>query len=239
MLRSLSTDAIRILLVKHFDRDLKALAAANLLDTVAGGSVDEITSLLIELIGDTASIRTDAPTKYVFDQRLEELQRLLRSDGYEFFEGAIVRLMPAAESVAKIADQLDDILSQSPLDGDGSIRKLLDESRSAMLDANPDFNEATTKARIALETVGRRAARQVSEQRGHAAPSDTWGAALAALRAEGVISQIEEEALAKIYTLVSPGAHVPKGLTDEQWALLARTFAVSGTYFLLKQVLAA
>jgi hypothetical protein len=34
--------------------------------------------------------------------------------------------------------------------------------------------------------------------------------------------------------LINPGAHRPTGLTDEEWASLARSFALSSTSFLLR-----
>ena len=94
------------------------------------------------------------------------------------------------------------------------------------------------KARITLETVARRAAAAIAISRGKAPPDDTWGNALAFLRSEEVVTVTEEKALASVYKLISPGAHLPRGLTDEQWALLARSFSVSGAYFLLHQYLA-
>ena len=107
-----------------------------------------------------------------------------------------------------------------------------------MSTAAPDFNGATTKARIVLETVARRSAKNVAAARNKPLSRDAWGAALEFLRHEEIITKAEEEALAKVYTLISSGAHVPSGLTDQQWALLARSFAVSGAYFLLHRHLA-
>ena len=195
--------------------------------------------LLVELVGGSTGIRTDAPTKYVFDGRLIDLGRRLRADGFEVIEDALVRLLPTAEPVAQINDHLEATLAGSDLDNDAEVRRLLQDSYASISSAEPDFNDATTKARIALETVARRSAVRVAAAREKAVPADTWGAALAFLYEEQVVTKLEEEALAKVYTLISPGAHVPRGLTDEQWALLARSFAVSGAYFLLHQHLAA
>jgi hypothetical protein len=41
--------------------------------------------------------------------------------------------------------------------------------------------------------------------------------------------------LARVYTFISPGAHLPKGVTDEEWARLARTFGLSSTHFVLRK----
>ena len=239
LLRSLSQDAVRLLFIKHLNVNPLPCTTDNLLDIAASARPDAMAGLLIELIGGQTEIRDDAPKKYVFDGRLADLRGRLRADGFEVVEDALVRLMPAAEPAAHISDHLEQALGESNLDDDGEIRRLLRDSYTSMSATPPDFNDGTTKARIALETVVRRSAAAIATARAKTAPLDTWGAALFFLRQEGVITLPEEEALAKVYTLISPGAHVPKGLTDEQWALLARTFAVSGGYFALRQYLAA
>ena len=99
----------------------------------------------------------------------------------------------------------------------------------------PDYNGSTTKVRIALETVARRAAAAVARKKGGGYPNDSWGKALQFLRSDGVIEAGEEEILARVYTFISPGAHVPKGVTAEEWARLARTFGLSSAYFLLRK----
>src|SRR6266545_833782 len=54
-------------------------------------------------------------------------------------------------------------------------------------------------------------------------PGDTWGAALGFLRMTARPMTVQEEqAVSAVYTLISPGAHRPVGLTDEEWARLAR-----------------
>ena len=238
LLKALSPGAITLLLIKHLDRDLDQ-DIDTLLAYTSGVPEERMVDLLLELLTDRSSIRTDAPTKYVFDKRLEELRRCLRADGYEVIDNSLTRLNPAAESVAQISDELDRVLSNSNLDADSKVRQLLRESHENIGAVPPDFNGATTKARIALETIARRSASIIANNRTKTPPSDTWGAALSFLRAEGVIRLPEEEAIAMVYTLISPGAHIPKGLTDQQWALLARTFAISGAYFLTRQHLAA
>ena len=59
------------------------------------------------------------------------------------------------------------------------------------------------------------------------------------LKTENVIAQAEEKAIAKAYKFISPGAHLPKGFTAEQWALLARAWALTAAYFLIRQHMVA
>ena len=236
---ALSRDAVRLLLIKHLNADPEPFTVDHLLHIVTTAPADELTGLLVEIVGGRTVIRADAPTKYVFDARHADLCGQLRADGFDVVEDALVRLLPTAEPVARISDHLEETLAASGLDNDGEITRLLRESSASISAADPDLNDATTKARIALETVARRSAAAVATARQQAAPNDTWGSALAFLRAQGIVTLPEENALASVYSLISPGAHVPRGLTDEQWALLARSFAVSGAYFLLHQHLVA
>ena len=236
---ALSQDAVRLLLIKHLDTDPAPFTVDNLLYIVTSAQPDAMAGLFVELVGGRTAVRANAPTKYVFDGRLTDLRRRLRADGFDVVEDALVRLLPTAEPVGQIKDFLEATLADSDLDNDAEVRRLLQESYASISAAAPDFNDATTKARIALETVARRSAARVAAAREKTAPADTWGAALAFLYKERVVTKHEEEALAKVYTLISPGAHAPRGLTDEQWALLARSFAVSGAYFLLHQHLVA
>lgn len=238
MLQSISSDAVRLLFLKHLDIDQPHYEVTCLLRVTAEATPEQIAGLLVELVGDSTAIRTEAPTKHIFDKRRNELCRRLRADGFDVIEDAIARLMPAAEPAAQISDYLEQAIAASGLDADGEITRLLRESHDDISSAPPDFNGSTTRARIALETIARRSAALVAENRGMTAPDDKWGAALVFLRTQSVIALDEENAIAKVYTLISPGAHVPKSLTDEQWALLARTFALSSAYFLTQAHLA-
>lgn len=239
LLQTISMEPLHLLLIKHLDRHVWPISAHGLLEALSSAKPEEIAGLLIELLSNKTGVRSDAGQKYVFDERLADLRGRLRADGFEVIEDALVRLLPAAEPAAQISDHLEQALAKSGLDSDGKVRRLLRESHASISAAPPDFNDGTTKARIGLETIARRSAAKIANCRGKTAPVDKWGHALVFLRGEAVITLSEEEALAAVYTLISPGAHVPKGLTDEQWALLARTFAVSGAYFLTHQYLAA
>lgn len=239
LLESISPSGLRLLFLKHMNLDQQYFSSSTLHDLAVSASPDEMTGLLVEVVGGATAIRADAPSKKVFDARVGELRQRLRTDGFDIVGDALIRLMPGAEPAAQISDFLQDALAASDLDDGEGIRRVLRESHSSMSASPPDLNDATTKARIALETVARVAASRIAAERGKDAPSDKWGSALCFLRVEGVISQTEEEAFAGVYKLISSGAHVPKGLTDEQWAMLSRAFALAGAYFLTQQYLAA
>ena len=233
-LQALSQDGVRLLLLKHLNWEVKYPNLDTLLEAVSEAGPDKMAGILVELLGNATNMRAYATTKHIYDSRLTELQRCMRADGLRVTDDSLVQLLPTAEPAARIADDLDTVLSQSDLDKDGEVRRLLRGSYENASAMQPDFNGATTKARIALETVARRSAPRIALQRRQPAPPDNWGAALSFLRAQEVITAFEEQAFAKAYTLISTGVHepVPDGLTQEQWTLLARTFAVASTYFL-------
>jgi hypothetical protein len=205
---------------------------------VMTGSVDEaVGALIAELVTEQNQLRHNAPTRHVFDRRVQDLQRWLFHDGWETNnEGRLVAVAAAVEETTGVRDDIFEELTASALDGDHALERALSEAAEAFRSEPPDFNESTTKVRIALETVVRRAAPAIAARRGLPAPQDTWGATLGFLRLSAQILTLQEEqALASMYTLISPGAHRPIGLTEEEWARLARTFALSATYFLLRK----
>lgn len=193
---------------------------------------DELTRVAADLVSTTnTTVRLHAPVKRVFDTAVDQLDRWLLHDGWTIEEGHLVRVAPAAETTTGVRDRLLDELGSSGLDPHGSISNELEQSSHAFTSMPPDYNAAITHVRIALETLCRTAAPARDST------PDTWGAALARLRATNVLETEEEAILARVYTFISPGAHVPRGVSHEEWAMLARTFGLSSTYFLLRKVL--
>lgn len=239
-LTALTVSAARTLLYKHLavQLDVSDTSSIRYLQAVASAGDDDVRALANELVVHQQAVRADAPTKHVFDSRVADVERWLLHDGWVADSGALVRVTPAAEDITGIRDKLVEDLSGSGLDGDDAIAKALEEGSAAFVAASPDFNGSITKVRIALETTARRAATSAAAKRSIAYPQDSWGRALQLLRSVGVLEADEEEMLARVYTFISPGAHLPKGMTDEEWARLARTFGVSSTYFLVQKYIA-
>lgn len=194
-------------------------------------------SMLIELISNNHTLRSAAAHKDIFDSSVEELKRWASHDGWIIEEGILVRGTPMAENVTGLRDKLILDLAASGLDSDNEIREAIEGSSKNFV--AQDFNGSITKSRIALETVARRAATEIASTRAVSCPEDSWGKALQFLRSHDVIEKQEEVILAQVYTFTSPGTHVPKGIMEEEWAMLARTFALSSTYFLLRKFIAA
>lgn len=190
--------------------------------------------LITEIVVRTRAVRADAGPKYVFDDRLEELWRCLRIDGWELVNGKLVREHPSSPDLVETRDALHDQLGASTVDADGEVRRCLEKSAIAFSNTPPDYNASSTLVRIALETTARRIANQISARRRLAPPPDSWGSAIAFLRNQNVISPQDEAALTASYTATSPGAHVPKGLSAREWARMVRALDQAWLYYLIK-----
>lgn len=231
ILAAVSTDGSATFLYKHLGVSIGQPFVSILAKTPDG----TLQAMATEIIANNKSLRRAAPVKNIFDSGVEELQRWVLHDGWVVDGGALVRVTPAAEEMTGVRDKLVEDLANCGLDADGAVRRAVQDSSKDFVAQPPDFNGSTTKVRIALETIARRAAREIATKRSQGYPNDSWGKALELLRSQSVIEQNEEEILTRVYTFISPGAHVPKGVTAEEWARLARTFGLSSAYFLLRK----
>lgn len=238
-LAALTQDAAETLLYKHLNALPLDRGMMGFVHIITGSADEAVRHLLSELIAQRNQLRHSAPTRHVFDSRVADLERWLFHDGWQLDGGELVPLAAAVEEATGVRDRLLAELAASPLDADHAIEQALNDAAASFNANPPDFNDATVKSRLALETIGRRAATGLAQRRGLQHADDRWGPALLLLRQGGVIDQDEEQLIARVYTFVSPGAHIPIGVSAEEWARLARTFTLSAAYFLLKRYLAA
>jgi hypothetical protein len=234
ILTTISADGAEAFVYKHL-----GVKASSFLPVVAGAPPEALRAMVTELLANNKLVRSAAPVKHVFESGVDDLARWALHDGWIVENGALLRVTPAAEEATGVRDKFLQDLAASGLDADGAIKAAVENSSKDFVAVPPDFNGSTTKVRIALETVGRRGAAAIAKKMGGRYPEDSWGKALQFLKATGVIEPQEEEILARVYTFISPGAHVPKGVTEEEWARLARTFGLSSAYFLLRKYAAA
>ena len=237
VLSAVSDHAWRDFVYKHLGLIKSRMPRPRVL--LADAPPEVLHAMLVELVARNSVLRAAAPAKDVFDRGVADLQRWALHDGWVVEGEVLVRVTPMAEAVTGVSDKLVLELAVSGLDDDNAIRTAIDGSSRSFVSEPPDLNGSITKARIALETVGRRAAAQIAAKRNAAYPEDSWGKALQFLKAQDVIERQEEEILTKVYTFISQAAHFPKGLTEEEWARLSRTFALSSTYFLLQKYMVA
>jgi len=75
-----------------------------LMETLVYGGDDGIFDLVKEFVTNQSSIRTEAPTRYVFDERFEDLEKWLLYDGWRIEERRLIRVGPAVADAAAIQD---------------------------------------------------------------------------------------------------------------------------------------
>jgi hypothetical protein len=128
-------------------------------------------------------------------------------------------------------------LKRSKLPEVEPILNMIEESANEFKARNK--NACLNAARVALETLARTIA--VERQATHPGnfAEDKWGQVVAYLRKSEFIDKNEEVGLTGVYSFISPGSHVPLGVSDLEFARLGRTLAFSCCYFLIKAANAA
>jgi hypothetical protein len=237
LLDSLQADVAGLLVYKHLGLQLdhQPGGVSRYIEALESSEPDAVMELVKEFVSESKAIRTKASTRHVFDGHCRSLLRWLLHDGWIVDNHQLVRVAPAAEEATGVRDSLIEQLAASGLDADGGIRRCIEDASEAFIREPPDFNASTTNVRIALETIARAAASKRSAKGAAPYTKDSWGSALSYLRQAGVLESSEEEVLARVYSFISPGAHVPSGITEEEWARLARTFGLGAAYFVLKK----
>ena len=61
------------------------------------------------------------------------------------------------------------------------------------------------------------------------------GSALNNLKTNSFLTQIEEDLMAKTYSFVSNGSHIPLGFTNEEYARYGRNLLMSKCYYIIKK----
>lgn len=201
-----------------------------------GASEEQLRGLLDEIIRTSGDLRSRIAPRYRHDERWRDLFFCLNLDGYRLEAGErLVAVDPTVEGAAPVEDDLTAELNRSRLAESQEIVRLINSSGDAFRRAPPDYNGCLTTARVALETLGRAIAR--SRLAAHPGNFDEtrWGQVLAYLRTSGLVSVEEEQGIAGVYGFVSPGAHRPIGLTEQETARLGRSLAAAMSYFLIKR----
>jgi hypothetical protein len=89
--------------------------------------------------------------------------------------------------------------------------------------------------RVALESIARAIAKDLSNTKTTSYDSSKWGSILTFLRLGDFLLLEEEQGLAGVYKLLSPGSHRPIGLTEAEMSRLGRAIALSMCWFLVKR----
>ena len=217
--------------------------AGALKDVVVQASASQLEGLVQELARTQYSMRIGISPRYRFDERWTDLRLCLELDGYawkrdrdEFGieQDRFVSIEPNIEGAATVEDELTGELRRSGLPDVEGIVQVLDGSASAF--RNSDFNGCLNNARVALQTLATSIARERLREHAGSFDERKWGQVIAYLRSSGLITQQQEQGLAGVFGLISPGSHTPIGFDDEEFARLGRGLAVSVIYFLVKRL---
>lgn len=215
--------------------------AGALKDVVVPASAAQLDGLVQELARTRDSMRTGISPRYRFDERWTDLRLCLELDGYarerdEFGieQDRFVLIEPNIEGAATVEDELTGELRRSGLPDVEGIVQMLDGSASAF--RNSDFNACLNNARVALQTLATSIARERLREHAGSFDETKWGQVMAYLRTSGFITQQQEQGLAGVFGLISPGSHTPIGFDEEEFARLGRGLAVSVIYFLAKRL---
>jgi hypothetical protein len=230
--------AIAVLLEKHnihlrHVRDsLSSLAAS-----FPHATEENIRALLDEVFRTQGSLRNDVTPRYRYDERFRDLERCLLLDGYVIKDCDLVPLDPTVLENPSVEDDLTEVLKQSGLPEAGAVIQKLIDSAEAFRKTEPNYNASLNDARIALQTLATSIAKvRVSKHPGNF-DEKKWGSVLVYLKVSKFVTEEQEKGLAGVFGFVSPGSHVPLGLTEMEMTRLGRSFIISMCWFLAKHYL--
>jgi hypothetical protein len=214
------------------------------MNAILESSDTQITEIIQELARTGGAIRSKISPKVLYDEPWGDLELCLQLDNIARAKdehgqalGRFVPIEPTIDGVQPVDDDLTSELKRSDLlDLDG-VLDMIEESANGFKAGNK--NTCLNAARVALQTLARSVA--VGRRVTHAGDfqADKWGQVVSYLRISGFIDKNEEEGLTGVYSFISPGSHVPLGLSDLEFARLGRTLAFSACYFLIKAANAA
>jgi hypothetical protein len=211
-----------------------------LLDTLRDLDDRTLMLALAEVVATSGDLRSRINQKYRFDERMRDLTQCLLLDGYIIQDKKLVQTDPSIADAAPLEDDLIDALENSGMPRAQALIAKINDSACAFRATPPDYNASLVNARVALETLAGDVASDVASQQRIPATYDPsrWGEVLAFLRSSGEITAEEERGLAGVFGFLSPGAHRPVGIPEDQMTRLGRSFALNMCWFLLKNHLA-
>ena len=240
----LQEPSIAILMFSKYDVQHLSLSSDQLpyglLNTVRGIDDRTLVQVLAEIVATRGDLRSRVNPKYRFDERMHDLTQCLLLDGYAVQNAQLVQVDPSIEDAAPLEDDLILALREfGALRATEIVAKIAD-SAQAFRATPPDYNAALVNARVALETLAVDVAADVASAMRPAPVYNPakWGEVLAFLRTSGEITPEEENGLAGVFGFLSPGAHRPVGIPEDQMTRLGRSFALNMCWYLLKNRLA-
>lgn len=192
-------------------------------------------SVLDEVVRTNGDLSNQVKPRYRFTERYDDLKRCLLLDGFLIRERELVPIDPSISESAPIEDDLVAGIRSTDLDPGGDIVSKLNDSAESFRRNPPDYNACLTNARVALEAIAREVARRRFRSDPLAYDPTKWGSIVAHLRKQDFFTLEEERGLVGVYAFMSPGAHRPIGLTEEEACRLGRSMALSMCWYLMKR----
>lgn len=240
----LQEPTVSIVLLSKYGVQLLSLSPGQLLfgllDTLRSLDDRILMLVLAEVVATSGDLRARVNPKYRFDERMHDLTQCLLLDGYLIQGKKLIQTDPSIDDAAPLEDDLLEALRNSGAPRAQDIITKINDSAESFRTTPPDYNASLVNARVALETLaGDVAADIASRQVGPITYNPSkWGEVLAFLRSNGEITVEEERGLAGVFGFLSPGAHRPVGIPEDQMTRLGRSFALNMCWFLLKNHLA-
>ncbi|HIE1295147.1 hypothetical protein [Burkholderia contaminans] len=200
--------------------------------------LDDRTLMLVlaEIVATQGDLQIRVSPKYRFKERWHDLTQCMLLDGYAVQNAKLIQIDPSIEDASPLEDDLVVALQNSGVPRATEIVAKIADSAHAFRTMPPDYNAALVNARVALETLAADVAADVAAALVPAPGYNPakWGEVLTFLRNSGEITQEEERGLAGVFGFLSPGAHRPVGIPEDQMTRLGRSFALNMCWFLLK-----
>lgn len=211
-----------------------------LINALKGINERTLMQILAEVVTTTGDLRARVNPKYRFDERMDDLSKCLLLDGYIIQEKKLLQSDPSIADAAPLEDDLIAALQNSGAPRSLDIISRINASSDAFRSTPPDYNASLVNARVALETLAGDIATDIAST---ISPppvynASKWGDIIAFLRKTGKITMEEEKGLVGVFGFLSPGAHRPIGIPEDQMTRLGRSFALNMCWFLLRNHLA-
>ena len=199
------------------------------------GHLSGCLSVLDEVVRTNGDLSNQVKPRYRFTERYDDLKRCLLLDGFLVRERELVPIDPSISDSEPIEDDLVAGIKSTDLDPAGEIVGKLHDSAESFRRTPPDYNACLTNARVALEAIAREIARRRFQSDPSVYDPTKWGSIVAHLRKHHFFTTEEERGLVGVYAFLSPGAHRPIGLTDEEACRLGRSMALSMCWYLVRR----
>lgn len=208
----------------------------SLVNTLRSADQESLMLMLSEVFSTKGDLRSRVNPKYRFDERINDLTKCLLLDGYILEGSKLQQTDPSISDATPLEDDLINALRISGAPRAQEIVNRINASTEAFRSMPPDYNASLVNARVALETLAADIASDILSRTSPSRPPNLnkWGEVIAFLRATGEISVEEERGLAGVFGFLSPGAHRPIGIPEDQMTRLGRSFSLNMCWFLLK-----